>query len=105
MVRPEGSPDELLVVVRATPANRDVAVAKIADDAEKSARVYVVAEREAMVVLHGGSVCAHRDGVALVDLLRRFPVSSARVGHRRAVEGRRIAVYPRAPTPITSTCS
>jgi hypothetical protein len=88
MLRPETVPDDLLVVVRATPADREVAIATIADDAEESARIYVVAEADTIVILHGVSVFAHRNDVDVADVLRRFPFApayvAATVGRLRA---------------------
>ena len=96
MVRPDGPADDLLVVVRATPADRELAVAKIAEDAEESARVYVVAEGDTTVILHGVSVFAHRQGVEIADVLRRFPFApfyaATTVGRLRA------AGFPVLPT-------
>jgi hypothetical protein len=61
------------------PSDRAVAVAAITDDAEESARVYVVAEADTNVILHGVSVFAHRNGVDVNDVLRRFPFAPSYV--------------------------
>lgn len=63
-----------MLVIRATPASRAAAAANIAEDAELSARVYVVelaaGQRE---LLYGVSVFANREGGELGDILDRFP--------------------------------
>ena len=78
-MRPDDPPDDLFVVVRATPSRRDVAAAKIAEDAEESARVYAVVDGDGTVILHGVSVFAHRGDVDVADVLRRFPFAPSYV--------------------------
>jgi hypothetical protein len=76
MLRPDGPPDDVTLLMRATPAAVDEAVLDIAEDALESAAVYEVdrpgGER---VALYGVSVFARRPGVSPVELLRRFALS------------------------------
>lgn len=73
LVRAGETPHDLLLVVRATPADRSGAVNEIAEDAELSARQYVVEDASGITnMLFGVSVFAHRTGVAIVDVLARF---------------------------------
>lgn len=68
------APDDLLLVIRATPASRALAVEKIAEDAELSARIYLVELRQGeRQLLYGVSVFAHRAGHELTEVLDRFP--------------------------------
>lgn len=78
MLREEGPPDDLVLVIRACPATREECVADIVADALRSGRLYVVADpaggRE---VLFGVSVFARRPGVAPVEILVRFDAAPA----------------------------
>jgi len=89
LVRPGDVPDDLVVVIRATPASVEEAVDDIALDALKSGRTYVIlgdhGEREP---LFGISVFAYHSQVGLADLLVRFDEAPAflesRVGKLRS---------------------
>jgi hypothetical protein len=87
MLRAEPPPDDLLVVLRATPLDVDQAVAEIAEDAGESASVYVVTFDDRTELLHGVSVFAQRDGIGVNLVLERFAYAptycSARVGDLR----------------------
>jgi hypothetical protein len=73
MLRDEAPPDDLTVVLRATPADRESAVAQIADDALVSAETYVVLTAAGVQnALYGVSVWARRTGTDMTKLLRRF---------------------------------
>jgi hypothetical protein len=72
-VRPEDVPDDLLLVIRAMPANRSAAVEEMVDRAQLSASVYVVEQAGKWHLLYGVSVFAHRPGRDATDALRRFP--------------------------------
>ena len=78
MVRPDAVPDDLVVVIRATPASVEEAVNDITRDALESGRTYAVlgdhGEREP---LFGVSVFAYRSEVGLVELLVRFDEAPA----------------------------
>ncbi len=73
LLRPGETLHDLLLVIRATPADRDRAVVAMVEDAELSARQYVVepvtGSRE---VLYGVSVFARRPGVEVAAVLDRF---------------------------------
>lgn len=73
LVRAGEAPYDLLLVVRATPADHEGAVGELIEDAELSARQYVVeigsGSRE---VLYGVSVFARRPGVEVAAVLDRF---------------------------------
>jgi hypothetical protein len=88
MVREGEAPDDLLVVVRATPRRRGEAIDDIAADGLQSGRVYVVAEGKRRVRLYGVSVFALRPGVPLIELLVRFDEApsylQATIGRLRA---------------------
>lgn len=73
IVRPEDVPDDLLLVIRAMPANRSAAVEEMVDRAQLSASVYVVEQSGKWHLLYGVSVFAHRPGRDATDVLRRFP--------------------------------
>ena len=100
MLRAEDPPDDLLVVVRATPDDRRLAAVEIAHDAAESALVYVVADGDAHVILHGVSVFAWRGGVDAAEVLRRFPFApryvAVTVGTLRAA---RFPVLPTGANP------
>lgn len=73
LVRSSEPPPDLLLVIRATPADRADAVAEMVEDAELSARQYVVeAVTGTREVLHGVSVFARRPGVDVVTVVDRF---------------------------------
>lgn len=73
MVRTEEPPDDLIVVVRATPADPEIALEEIVADAAGSADVYLLEINGRSEILHGVSVFAHRDGTDVVAVLERFP--------------------------------
>lgn len=73
LVRPGDVPDDLMLVIRAVPANRSAAVEEMADRAQLSASVYVVEQSGKWCLLFGVSVFAHRLGRDATDVLRRFP--------------------------------
>jgi hypothetical protein len=73
MLRDEAPADDLTVLLRATPADRESAVAQIAHDALVSAETYVVPTAAgAQNALYGISVWARRAGTDMTKLLRRF---------------------------------
>ena len=64
MVRGDETPDDLVLVIRASPATRPECVADLVADAVRSGRLYVVADRHGRrEVLFGISVFARRPGV------------------------------------------
>lgn len=65
--------DDAVLVVRATPADLDEAVASIAEDARQSAEVYVVDVPGGRELLYGVSVFAHPPGTDIAEVLDRFP--------------------------------
>lgn len=75
LVRPEDVPDDLVLVVRAMPADRLAAVEEMVDRARLFASVYVVEQFGRRHLLFGVSVFAHRPGIAVTDVLRRFPTA------------------------------
>lgn len=73
LVREGESPHDLVLVVRATPADRDAAIAAMAEDAGLSARQYMVETTPgAREVLYGVSVFARRPGVDVATVVDRF---------------------------------
>ena len=73
LIRPDGPPDDLMIVIRATPNSRTEAAEQIADSASLSARVYVIELAEGIRhVLFGVSVFAHPDGQDVSTVLDRF---------------------------------
>lgn len=72
MVRPGPPPDDLVVVLRATPGALQEAIADIAAAAIRSAAVYVVEKAGARHLLFGVSVFAVADGGNRRDVLLRF---------------------------------
>ena len=72
MLRAEAPPDDLLVVLRATPSDVDEAVTQAVKDAAGSALTYLVVIEGRAEILHGVSVFAHRDGVDARVVLHRF---------------------------------
>jgi len=73
LVRAGDVPHDLLLVIRATPVDRDGAVAEMVEDAELSARQYVVGVApESREVLYGVSVFAHRGSVGIAAVMDRF---------------------------------
>lgn len=76
MLRPEGPPDDMALLIRAMPASIDEAILDIAEDALESAAVYEV-ERlgGGRVALYGVSVFARSRGASPVEVLRRFASS------------------------------
>ena len=95
-VRSEEAPHDLVVVVRASPANRVAAAEEMAAAAVLSAEAYVI-ERDdgSRELLYGVSVYARRPG-ADPDVLERF---SATPAYLAAAVGRlRAAGFPLLPT-------
>jgi hypothetical protein len=73
LVRAGETPHDLLLVIRAKPADRDRFVAAMVEDAELSARQYVVERMTgSRNVLYGVSVFARRPGVDVAAVLDRF---------------------------------
>jgi hypothetical protein len=73
MLRDEAPPDDLTVLLRAMPADRESAVVQIAHDALVSAETYVVLTAAgAQNALYGISVWARRAGTDVTKLVRRF---------------------------------
>jgi len=77
MVRPGPPPDDLVIVLRATPGALDEALVNITAAALQSAAVYVVEEGGARHVLFGVSVFAVPTGATPVDVLIRFDAAPA----------------------------
>jgi hypothetical protein len=78
MVREGEVPDDLVLVIRASPARRQDCIADIVGDAVRSGRLYSVADRNGQrEVLFGISVCARRPGVTPVEVLARFDLAPA----------------------------
>lgn len=78
LVRPGQGPNDLLRVIRATPASREETIAKIAEHAEVSAETYVVELGEGRrELLYGVSVFALRPEFDSAAVLDRFPGASA----------------------------
>ena len=76
LVRVGEIPDDLLVVIRAMPADRVKGIAEMVDSAILSAGRYVVeGEDEIRELLYGVSVFAQREGQELIDVLYRFPAA------------------------------
>ncbi|MGI8807327.1 MAG: hypothetical protein ACR2KK_05725 [Acidimicrobiales bacterium] len=95
LVRVGETPHDLLLVIRATPADRE-AVIEMVEDAELSARQYVVeAATGTLEVLYGVSVFARRSGVEVASVVDRFTGAPSyievAVGTLRAAG---FAVYP-----------
>ena len=89
LVRPEGPPDDLLLVIRAMPVSRSAAVDQMVEDAEFSARLYVLeGEGGGRELLYGISVFAHgasQDPRGVLDRFRAAPMFvEAPVGAIRA---------------------
>lgn len=77
-LREGDTPDDLVLVIRATPGTREEAIADIVADALRSGRLYAVADRTGRSeVLFGVSVFARRPGVAPVEVLARFDAAPA----------------------------
>ena len=72
MVRPGPPPDDLVVVLRATPGSLEAALDDIADAAVRSAAVYVVEDGADRHLLFGVSVFAVPAGGTPADVLVRF---------------------------------
>ena len=80
MVRSEGPPDDLLVVVRATPGVVAAAIDAVVATAAESAGTYVVPRPGGgLEVLFGVSVYALRPGIDPLEVLGRFPYAPAYV--------------------------
>lgn len=78
MLREGEIPDDLVLVVRASPATRQECLADIVGDAVRSGRLYAVTDRDGQrEVLFGISVFARRPGVAPVEVLARFDMAPA----------------------------
>lgn len=90
LLRPGETPDDRLLVIRATPANADGAADEIVEDAVLSARQYVIEATPGIrEVLYGISVFARRPGVDIGVVVERFTGAAAyfevAVGALRAV--------------------
>ncbi|HUP71343.1 MAG TPA: hypothetical protein VM142_16240 [Acidimicrobiales bacterium] len=73
LLRTDEPPHDLLVVIRATPADREAAIDEMVEDAELSSRQYVVeAIPKAREVLYGVSVFARRPGDDVAAVIDRF---------------------------------
>ena len=73
LVRAGEEPPDVLVVIRAAPADREAAVDAMVEDAELSARQYVAeAVLGSREVLYGVSMFARRPGVEVAAVLDRF---------------------------------
>jgi hypothetical protein len=89
MLRADGPPDDLIIVARAVPRDRNRAAEQIAAAALVSAETYAVdVSSGSPEVLYGVSVFAHRRGADVLGVLSRFPFApmyvSASVGALRA---------------------
>jgi hypothetical protein len=106
LIRLEEPPDELMLVIRATPESRSAAVEEMVDRALLSAGVYVVERQERRELLYGVSVFAHRrdEGAAgILERLRAAPMFvEAPVG---VIAAAVLEVIPTGRASITSTCS
>jgi hypothetical protein len=97
LVRSAAPPDDLLVVIRATPNDRSAAIDAIVATAAESAGTYVVTTPDGRVeVLVGVSVFALRPGVDPLDVLGRFPHAPAYAAS--TVGALRGAGFPVIPT-------
>ena len=101
LLRSGDTPDDLLLVIRATPADHEGAVDEMVEDAELSARQYVVeAVSGSREVLYGVSVFARRSGVDVASVVDRFTGAptylEVAVGKVRAAG---FAVYPTGTNP------
>lgn len=96
LVRAGETPHDLLLVIRATPADREAAVDEMVEDAELSARQYVVeAVSGSREVLYGVSVFARRPGVGIAAVLDRFTGAPAYLEVAAGVlRGAGFEVYP-----------
>lgn len=73
LLRADDPPNDLLVVIRATPADRELAIDEMIEDAELSSCQYVVeAIPGARELLYGVSVFARRPGVDVAAVINRF---------------------------------
>lgn len=80
MLREGETPDDLVLVIRASPATRQECIADVIDDALRSGRLYAVtAEPGHREVLFGISVFARRPGIEPVEVLARFDAAPAYV--------------------------
>ena len=100
-VRSADTADDLVVVVRATPANRADAIDALVETASESAATYVVITATGDAeLLFGVSVFALRPGLDSAEVLERFPYAptfvSATVGALRAAG---FAVLPTGMNP------
>ena len=76
--RGDETPDDLVLVIRASPATRPECIADLVADAVRSGRVYAVAGSSGRrQVLFGVSVFARRPGVAPIEVLARFDAAPA----------------------------
>jgi hypothetical protein len=97
MIRAGDVPDDLLVVLRAVPAQRADAIDALIESAAESAGIYLVLGSDgAEELLFGVSVFALRPGTDPIEVLRRFPFAprfvTASAGELRA------AGFPIHPT-------
>ncbi len=75
MLRDGEPPDDMTLLIRATPSSVDEAVLDISEDALDSADIYEVERPGGRVALYGVSVFARPPGAGAGDLLRRFASS------------------------------
>lgn len=76
LIRSEDVPDDLLLMIRAMPADRSAGLDEIVDQAILSAGAYVIERaNERRELLFGVSVFAHREGQDVSDVLYRFPTA------------------------------
>ncbi len=96
MVRPGPPPDDLVVVLRATPGSLEAALDDIADAALQSAAIYVVEDGPIRCLLFGVSVFAVPAGGTPADVLDRFAAAPSYV--EATVGALRVAGFPVIPT-------
>lgn len=78
MVREGETPNDLVLLIRASPATRSESVADLVADATRSGRLYVLTDASGRrEVLFGVSVFARRPGVAPIEVLARFDAAPA----------------------------
>jgi hypothetical protein len=99
MLREGEVPDDVVLVVRASPATRQDCIADLVGDAVRSGRLYSISNRDGQrEVLFGVSVFARRPGVTLVEVLTRFDMAPAYL--EAAVGGLRGAGFEVLPTGV-----
>lgn len=97
LLRAGETPDDRLLVIRATPADSDGAADEMVEDAVLSARQYVIEARPGVrEVLYGLSVFARRPGVDISVVVERFTGAAAYL--EVAVEALRAVGFEIHPT-------